>query len=143
MADSTDPVARLNQLTSGIDFAMLTTVRADGVLHSCPMATHPAESGGVLWFFASNYSQKADALKTDPRVNLAYCDPAGGRYVSVSGNCELVRDQKKAQQLWKDAYQAWLPKGLSDPDLILLKVDIGDVEYWDAASHTMGRLGGL
>ena len=143
MADITDPVVRLNQLTSGIDFAMLTTVRSNGMLHCCPMATQAAESDGTLWFFAGNYSEKVDALKTDARVNLAYCDPGGGRYVSVSGNCELVRDHKKAQQFWRDEYKAWLPKGVSDPNLILLKVDIRDVEYWDRTSGRMLRLTGF
>jgi general stress protein 26 len=143
MADTTDPVAKLNDMIRGIQQVMLTTVRSNGTVHCCPMAPHAVEPDGTLWFFAGNYSEKVEALKTDPRVNVAYADPASGRYVSVAGNSELVRDHLRAQALWKDEYKAWFPKGVSDPDLILLKVDIREVEYWDKSSNRMMRLNGF
>ena len=30
---------KLNEMIKGIEFAMLTTIRSNGSLHSCPMAT--------------------------------------------------------------------------------------------------------
>ena len=137
MDASHDPVARLNELTAGIDYAMLTTVRADGTLHSCPMATQPADSEGAIWFFSGNHSEKVEAIKTDARVNLAYSDAVGQRYVSVTGNCELVRDHAKAKALWKPAYKAWFAEGLDDPNLILLRVAVAEAEYWDATQGHM------
>ena len=92
MAQTYDAVAKLNQLTKGIEFAMLTTIRSTGHLHSCPMATSPAEDDGVLWFFSGNHTEKVDAIKMDAHVNLAYTDPGSQRYISVTGNAEPVRD---------------------------------------------------
>ncbi|MDR3748136.1 MAG: pyridoxamine 5'-phosphate oxidase family protein [Acidobacteriota bacterium] len=143
MAQSTDAVARLNELTKGIDYVMLTTVRTDGTLHSCPMATQTADADGAIWFFSGNHSEKVEAIKTDQRVNLAYSDAASQRYVSVTGNCELVRDHVKAKELWNPAYKAWFPKGIEDPNLILLRVLILEAEYWDAAQGHMVKLTGF
>ena len=143
MAESTDPVAKLNDMIRGIQQVMLTTVRANGTVHCCPMATHAVEPDGTLWFFAGNFSEKVEALKTDARVNVAYADPASNRYVSVAGNSELVRDHVRAQAMWKPEYKAWFPKGVTDPDLILLKIDIREVEYWDSSSNRMARLSGF
>ena len=81
--------------------------------------------------------------KTDQRVNLAYSDAASQRYVSVTGNCELVRDRVKAKELWNPAYKAWFPKGIEDPNLILLRVLILEAEYWDAAQGHMVKLTGF
>ena len=39
MTQTSNPVVKLNELIEGIDFAMLTTIRTNGSLHSCPMAT--------------------------------------------------------------------------------------------------------
>ncbi len=143
MAQTQDPVVRINELIKGIEFAMLTTIRPDGSLHSCPMATQQVDRDGVVWFFSGNNTEKVEAIKTDSRVNLAYSDAGGQRYVSITGHAELVRDHVKAKELWNPLYQTWFPKGIEDPNLILLKIHILDAEYWDGAEGRMTRLPGF
>jgi general stress protein 26 len=143
MAQTYDPVAKLNELIKGIDFAMLTTLRSDGSLHSCPMATQDVDGDGVIWFFSDSNTQKVEAIRADPRVNLAYSDVGSQRYVSVAGRCELVRDHVKAKQLWSPLYRTWFPKGLEDPNLILLKVHVQEAEYWHAPEGRMVQLPGF
>ena len=136
-------IAQLNEMTKGITTAILTTIRPDSTLHSCPMATHPADANGVLWFLAHNSSEKVEAVRTNQRVNLAYADHASMRYISVSGSCELVRDRAIAKALWDASYASWLPGGPENPATVLLKVDIQQVEYWDAAKGCMVSLLGM
>jgi len=131
------PIAQLNELIRGIDIAVLTTVRPDGTLHSCPMASQPADDSGVLWFLSNNNTEKVEAVRTYQRVNLAYIDHAAQRYISVSGYCELVRDAGLVKRLWHPNYSAWFHGGAEDPGLILLKVDVQQAEYWDAANSRM------
>src|ERR1039457_3258923 len=92
MAQTYDSVAKLNELIKDIDFAMLTTIRTNGSLHSCPMATQQVDTDGIIWFFSHINTEKVEAIRTDPRVNLAYSDADSQRYVSITGRCELVRD---------------------------------------------------
>jgi len=94
----------------------------------------------VIWFFSPNNTEKVEAIRTSQRVNLAYVDHSGKRYVSVSGYCELVRDHAKAKELWSSDYKAWFPGGLDDANLILLKVNVQQAEYWDAAQGRMAQL---
>ena len=143
MAQTYDPVAKLNELIKGIDFAMLTTIRSDGSLHSCPMATQDVDADGVIWFFSDTNTEKVEAVRTDHRVNLAYSDAGSQRYVSVAGHCELVRDHVKAKQLWSPLYRTWFPKGLDDPNLILLKIQVQEAEYWHAPEGRMLQLPGF
>ena len=143
MTQISDPVIKLNKLIAGIDFAMLTTVRPEGTLHSCPMASRGVAPEGVIWFFSPNNTEKVEAIRTSQRVNLAYVDHSGKRYVSVCGYCELVRDHAKAKELWSSDYKAWFPGGLDDANLILLKVNVQQAEYWDAAQGRMAQLLGF
>jgi general stress protein 26 len=143
MADTYDPVAKLNELIKGIDFAMLTTIRPNGRLYSCPMAATEVDSDGALWFFSGNNTEKVEAIKTDPRVNLAYTGSGSQRYVSITGIAEPVRDHVTAKELWKPLYNAWFPMGLQDPNLILLRVHIQAAEYWDEAAGRMVPLAGF
>ena len=137
MASTSVPIAQLNDLIRGIDTAILTTVRPDGSLHSCPMASRASDEAGVLWFLSHNNSEKVEAVRTSQRVNLAYGDTVSQRYVSVSGFCELVRDHARAKLLWDPSYASWFPGGVEDPNLVLLKVDIEQAEYWDASHGRM------
>ncbi len=143
MPETTASIAKLNELIQGIDPAILTTVRPDGTLHSCPMASNGADERGVIWFISHNNSEKVEAVRTNQRVNVAYADRAAHRYVSVSGFCELVRDHALAKRLWQPGYKDWFAGGVDDPALVLLKVDIQQAEYWDASKGRMVPLLGF
>lgn len=138
-----DPVGKLNELIRGIPIAILTTVRPDSSLHSCPMAAQSVDDSGTFWLLSSSETEKVEAVRTIQRVNLAFTDHAGNRYVSVSGFCELVRNGGMAKQLWKPEYKAWLSGGLEDPNLILLKIVVQEAEYWDSSQGRMLDLTGF
>jgi general stress protein 26 len=59
---------------------------------------------------------------------------------SVSGTATLSRDREKMRQMWTKWVEVFFPKGLDDPDLALLRVDVEKAEYWDAPGSTVGRL---
>lgn len=136
-------IARLNDLLRGMDTAILTTIRPDGSLHSCPMASQGASDDGAFWFISSSKSEKVEAVRTIQRVSLCFANHVGNHYVSVSGFCELVRDSETAQQLWNPNYKSWFPGGLEDPDLVLMKIVVQQAEYWDPAQSRMVSLKGF
>ncbi len=139
----TDSISKLNQLIQGIPIAVLTTIRPDSSLHSRPMAAQPIDADGAFWFMTNSNTEKVEAVRTTQRVNLAFSDHSANRYVSVSGFCELVRNSGKAKELWKPQYKTWLPNGLGDPDLILLKIVVQQAEYWDSSQNRMLELNGF
>ena len=144
LQDNRSPdVQKLAELIKGIKIAMLTTVEQGGALRSRPMATQEVAIDGDLWFFTQVDSPKADEVRRDAHVNVAFADPSAHRYVSVSGTAHVVRDAAKAKELWSPAYKLWFPKGLEDPSLALLRVVIDQAEYWDAPSSAMVYLVGF
>jgi protease I len=135
-------MARLGELLKDLGVAMLTTVDADGTLHSRPMVTQLGKADCTLWSFTAVDSGKSHEVAAESAVNLSYADPKSSRYVSVSGRAQVVRDRKKMEELWSPLVKAWFPKGLDDPDLGLLRVQIQGAEYWDApAGKTVALLG--
>ena len=145
MAHHTDQsdIEKLRDLIKGIRFTMMTTVDEDGSLRSRPMATQEAEFDGTLWFFTDANSPKVGEVERDHRVNLSYAEPDKNRYVSISGTARMVRDPAKAKELWNPAFKAWFPKGLDDPQLVLLRVQVEKAEYWEYASSKMVQLFGF
>ena len=126
-----EAIGKLKELLEGIDFCMLTTLDG-GHLRSRPMSTQQVEFDGDLWFFTSDTTHKVEEINKDGRVNVAYSQPDENRYVSVSGNAEVVKDRAKIEELWNPIHRAWFPEGLDDPTLCLLKIKIEQAEYWDS-----------
>jgi general stress protein 26 len=122
--NAAEDFARLRELIEDIRIAMMTTQDADGTLRSRPLQTLRCADDGVLWFFTS---------ATSPKIAEAQ---AGG---SISGRASLSRDRKLMETLWNNWVEVFFPKGLDDPDLALLRVDIEKAEYWDSPGTAVGR----
>lgn len=141
--DHNEDIQKLGAMIKEIKFAMLTTAEPDGTLRSRPMATQATEFDGELWFFTAASAPKVEEIEQDHHVNLSYAAPDKNLYVSVSGKARMIRNRKKAEELWNPAYKAWFPKGLDDPDLALLKVSVTQAEYWDSSSSAVVHLVGF
>ncbi len=138
-----DSVKQLAALIKDIRMAMLTTTSTTGSLHSRPMATQETEFDGQLWFFTAAHSGKVFELKKDQHVNLSYAAPDKQRYVSDTGKGNIVRDADKMRELWSPGLRAWFPKGLDDPELALLRIDVDQAEYWESPNGVAVQLLGF
>lgn len=136
-------VKKLLELIKDVNVAMLTTIENDRQLRSRPMATMEAKPDGQLWFFTGLDSSKVGEIQRDQHVNLSYADPKSQVYVSISGSGRIVRDRAKMEELWSPIHKAWFPKGLEDPNIALLQVDIEQAEYWDSPSSKVVQLIGF
>ena len=130
-------IDKLNELIKDINIAMLTTQETDGTLRSRPMATQDTKFDGNLWFFTRINAAKVAEVQQDQSVNVSYADADNQRYVSVSGQATVLRDQQKIDELWNPIAKVWFPDGKDDPSLALMKVHVTQAEYWDASANRM------
>jgi general stress protein 26 len=136
----TAELTKLGELIGDIEIAMLTTREADGRLHSRPLRTLQMDAAGALWFITSISSPKIGELDAHRRVTLSYCRPTRDTYVSVSGVTQILRDLTQARALWNSSLLPWVPEGVEDPELVLLKVTVEEAEYWDAGRGELRSL---
>jgi general stress protein 26 len=138
-----DAIARLGELVRDIQFAMLTTINAQGHMHCRPMTTIPSELEDELWFYIDARSGLVDDITENHQVNLSYVEPRR-RYVSVAGVAHVVRDDGLLKKFWHSRVAEWFPEGPSgDVNLALLRVQLEEAEYWDVAARTMVKLHGF
>lgn len=123
---------KFGELIKDIRVAMVTTVEADGTLHTRPLAALSYQSDEELWFFTKVDSAKVREVEQDVHVSVAYADTAKNNYVAVAGTAEIVRDKAKAEELWTPFARAWFPEGMDDPELVLLRVRMQRAEYWQS-----------
>jgi general stress protein 26 len=137
MSDKTHSEAtqKMWSMMKDIGFAMMTTEDGDN-LRARPMVAAQKDFDGSLWFYTRASSHKVDEAK-DQRVGVTYAEPAKQEYVSLSGHARLVRDKAAITEHWQESLRTWFPKGLEDPDIALLRVEITEAEYWDAPNSKM------
>ncbi|HSN72474.1 MAG TPA: pyridoxamine 5'-phosphate oxidase family protein, partial [Steroidobacteraceae bacterium] len=134
---------KLAELISEAEVGMLTTRDLDGTLRSRPLAALQVSDDGDLWFFTSVKSPKIREIEEDNRVNVSFARPSDQNYVSLSGRARILRDPKKAHELWTAWAKVWFPDGPDDPELVLLNVRAEKAEYWDTSDSIVGRTVGL
>lgn len=138
-----EAIGKIASLIKGTRIGMLTNITSSGNLHSRPMAMMDVDFDGDLWFFTGKTSPKVEEIKVDPRVNVAFSEPGSQNYVSLCGKARLVIDPALNEKYWKEEFKAWFPKGLEDPELALLKVEVEGAEYWDAPSSVVAHIAGF
>ena len=145
MYDAHDQTAqgqdKLSELIKDIRFAMFTTHKIQGHLHSRPMTTqNKTITDDSLWFFMSRSGDPVSEFQGDDQVNVSYANPSSDTYVSVTGTAHVVDDPARKQALWNKAAQAWFKGGVDDPDLALVRVKIEHADYWDVKENKLVQL---
>lgn len=128
------------KLIEDIDITMFTTVGPGGDLVSRPLSTQKAQFDGErVWFFVASDSPKVAEIARHPKVNLAYASKGRNTYVSMAGEAYVNDDPVKIEAFWDDALKAYFPRGINDPKLTLIEVEIRTAEYWDGPGSMIGK----
>jgi general stress protein 26 len=102
-----------------------------------PMGMNKIDADGTMWFFTKESSEKVDEIQESKKVSIAINNESSNNYVMINGIATLVNDKNKMKELWSSIMKAWLPLGLDDPDMTLIKVIPNEVNYWDSSSNKM------
>ena len=137
-----DAKTKVRDLIKDARIAMLATRGEDGHFHARPMATSKAEFDGTLWFLTDERTHKVEQLERDSEVLVTYTDDSKQSYISLAGRGAIVHDKAKLKELWSEPARAWFPKGLEDPNLVAMRIDVEIAEYWDIPAGKLVMLYG-
>ncbi|MBP6312143.1 MAG: pyridoxamine 5'-phosphate oxidase family protein [Flavobacteriales bacterium] len=98
-----------------------------------PMATGKVDDAGNFLFLTLTTSHKYEELLTDPRTDLHYANPSDQEFLTIHGRAEFLNDKELKKELWSPFANAWVPDGLENPDLRVLKVVPQSGYYWDTS----------
>ena len=125
-------------LMESMRFCMLTTW--DGhLLRSRPMGAFVRRDERAVFFFTDAHAHKDEQIRQFPQVCLAFADPHGQKYVSVSGTAQISADRDKIRELWSVPPKLWWGNP-DDPQIRLIRVTPVAAEYWDAPGNMISNL---
>lgn len=138
----TEDLRVIGEIIDSATICMLTTHNHAGGLCSRPMYTQELDVNGNIWFFSSSGSHVVSEIRNNHQVHVTYT--AGKeKFVSASAVAHEVFDRARMIELWTPMMHAWFPQGIETPDLVLLRLELQDVEYWDAPSSPVTKVAGF
>lgn len=124
-------INNLHDLVSDFDVAMLVT-HSGTKLHARPMTVARLdEEMHIAYLVTDINSIKVDEITANPYVLLTFQGPR--KFASVSGELVVVLDRALIEEMWKETWTIWFPKGKSDPSIALLRFTSYEGEFWDNA----------
>ena len=99
---------RVWDLVDSIKFAMLVT--HDGSadeLRARPMHAHGRREEDTIYFLTDRRHHQDEEIQVNDHVCLAFADPAGQRYLSISGTATVVDDRARVHDLWEPSNKAF------------------------------------
>lgn len=127
-------VPQLINLIDGNSVGMLTCLDYGGALVSKPITPLLIDNDGIIWFFIDLHTGKAGHLCN---ANLSFAEKHSETYISLSGSCEVNKNQARIESLWADSSKTWFPDGPRSINLALLKFSPYSAECWDVAQSKM------
>lgn len=137
--EMTKPMSELINVIEVGDVAMFSTVSEQRQLHSRPMETCYINADGELYFFSTLDNHLSEELVEDNHANLSFVHDVEEQYISVSGKVKMINDNDSVAKYWENSYSRWIPGGLTNPNLVLLKITPAIAEYWGKNS-TLERI---
>jgi general stress protein 26 len=123
------PQRNLQDLIEDMDVAMMITFGGGQRPHARPMQIAEVTEDGDLYFATSMDSAKLRDIETDPQTMLIMQE--GSTYVSLSGTAHPSTDRALIDRLWSEAWKVWFPDGKDDPNIVILRIEPNEAEYWD------------
>ena len=81
-------------------------------------------------------SGKIPALLKNPKACIYYCDPDHFQGALFAGDIEVCTDAETKAFLWREGFEMYYPKGVTDPDYCVLKLTVQKGSHYHGLCNT-------
>ena len=84
------------------------------------------DADSSIWFFTQKNSRFADLGK----AVATFAGKDHDMFARFDGTLAVETDQDRFEQFWNNFVEAWYDGGKDDPDILFLRMDLGNAEIW-------------
>lgn len=94
---------------------------------SVPMTAQlDKDANSAIWFF----TQKQSDFAKLGRAKASFAAKDHNLFARFDGTLSVETSQERFEQFWNNFVKAWYDGGKDDPDLLFLRMDLGQAEIW-------------
>lgn len=96
---------------------------------AAPMTAQLDKEGhGNIWF----YTSRSGHFGHGGPATCTYASKNHDLFARFHGTLIEETSRERLEKHWSNFVEAWFPGGKDDPDLIMLRMDLGDASIWDS-----------
>ncbi len=118
------------------DSAYLSYVDEEGYPATRAMLILEHEHIHTQYLSTNTSSGKISALLKNPKASIYYCDPGHFQGVLFVGDVEVCTDAATKEFLWRDGFEKYYPKGVTDSDYCVLKLTVKMGSHYHGLCNT-------
>jgi general stress protein 26 len=94
---------------------------------SVPMSAQlDKDANSAIWFF----TQKNSSFAQLGPVTASFAHKGHDLFARFTGTLSVETSKERFDQFWNNFVAAWYDGGKDDPDILFLRMDLGDAEIW-------------
>jgi general stress protein 26 len=86
------------------------------------------DANSAIWFFTS----RTGPFGRGGPATATFSGKDHGLFARFTGTLVEETSRARLDEEWAPAVKAWFPGGKDDPDLLMLRMDLGQAEIWNA-----------
>ena len=84
----------------------------------------------AVYISTNTSSSKVEHIKENPKISVYFCDPDDFKGVMFGGCVEIIENINIKKKIWLDWWTKYYPKGLKDPDYVLLRLNPNKARFY-------------
>ncbi len=86
------------------------------------------DANGAIWFFTG----KDHAFAAGGSSTATFVGKGHDMFARFRGNLVTETSRERLDKQWNRVIEAWFPQGKDDPNLLMLRMDLGGIEIWNS-----------
>ncbi|UOM33426.1 pyridoxamine 5'-phosphate oxidase family protein [Acuticoccus sp. I52.16.1] len=134
MSDAQDLKDKFWDTLDDSPFVMLGLAGVDEA-HTQPMtAQFDDDLPDRVYFYTNRQNRLVKALTATHAGVLNFSAKGHDLFACIHGTLAIDNDRAVIEKFWSPVVSAWFEKGKDDPDLTLLRFDLGKAQIWKAGT---------
>ena len=126
--DQGDPAELKHKFWEAMVDSPFVMLQLDSAAHSAAPMTAQLDkhANHAIWFFTSRDNHFAEA----GGATATFASKGHDVFARFAGNLVEETDRARLDKQWSNWVEAWFPGGKDDPNLLMLRMDLGDASIW-------------
>lgn len=86
------------------------------------------DANGTIWFF----TRKDHTFAQGGPATATFAGKGHEMFARFSGALSEEKSRERLEKQWNQVVEAWFPGGKDDPNLLMLRMDLGEAEIWNS-----------
>lgn len=126
----------ITNLRKNSSTAYLASIDGEGYPVMRAMLVLEHSSFKTQYFSTNSSSGKVGYYQNNPKASVYYCEPQNYKGVLFVGEMQVCEDQETKDFLWREGFECYYPKGVTDPDYCVLKFTAKSGSFYHGLNST-------